>query len=71
MQKQRKQCKNSENDAKTPLTYNYFLGFSTQIFPDFWPQATPSIGRRPSTPKSAAGRISKPSAGQTPNPLSS
>jgi hypothetical protein len=26
---------------------DYFLRFSTQIFPDFWPQATPSIGRRP------------------------
>ena len=44
----RKQCKNSENDAKTSLNYNYFLRFSTKIFSDFWPQATPSIGRRPS-----------------------
>ena len=26
---------------------DYFLRFSTQIFTDFWPQATPSIGRRP------------------------
>jgi len=49
MRKQRKQCGNSENNAKTPLNYNYFLRFSTQIFPDFWPQATPSIGRRPNT----------------------
>jgi hypothetical protein len=24
---------------------DYFLRFSTQIFTDFWPQATPSIGR--------------------------
>ena len=37
----RKQCENSENNAKTPLNYNYFLRFSAQIFPDFWPQATP------------------------------
>ena len=36
----RKQCGNSENTAKTSLNYNYFLRFSTQIFPDFWPQAT-------------------------------
>ena len=27
---------------------NYFLRFSSKIFLDFWPQATPSIGRRPS-----------------------
>ncbi len=40
MRKQRKQCENSGNNAKTPLNYNYFLKFSTQIFPDFWPQAT-------------------------------
>ena len=26
---------------------DYFLRFFTQIFTDFWPQATPSIGRRP------------------------
>ena len=31
------------NIAKTPLTYNYFLGFSKKIFPDFWPQATPYL----------------------------
>jgi hypothetical protein len=36
----RKQCGNSENTAKTSLNYNYSLRFSTQIFPDFWPQAT-------------------------------
>jgi len=40
----RKQCGNSKNNAKTPLTYNYFLRFSIKIFPDFWPQATPQIG---------------------------
>ena len=66
--KLRKQCKSSGNNAKTSLNYNYFLRFSSKIFPDFWPQATPSIGRRPSAPKSAAGRISKLAAGQTPNP---
>jgi hypothetical protein len=43
----RKQCGNGENNAKTLLSYNYFLRFSNQIFTDFWPQATPSIGRRP------------------------
>jgi len=47
--KLRKQCKNSESNAKTSLNHSYFLRFSTQIFPDFWPQATPSIGRRPNT----------------------
>ena len=41
----RKQCGNGENNAKTLLSYNYFLRFSNQIFTDFWPQATPSIGR--------------------------
>ncbi len=41
----RKQCGNGENNAETLLSYNYFLRFSNQIFIDFWPQATPSIGR--------------------------
>ena len=36
----RKQCGNSENNAETSLNYNYYLRFSTQIFPNFWPQAT-------------------------------
>ena len=59
MRKQRKQCENNENVAKTSLNYNYFLRFSTRIFPDFWPQATPSIGRRPNTPDPQKTTIDK------------
>jgi hypothetical protein len=73
----RKQCENSGNNAKTPLNHNYFLRFSKKIFPDFWPQATQYLAaghpiHRPQAEplSSAAGRISKLAAGQTPNPLS-